>query len=123
MLRRANSKRKLDQLVIAKGNFNGKTAQKQKNTLVSISEELLDLFNISEQQQQGDGTVVGGVGKHAAADEAVVFKKHGCYDETGTLKDSVIKLLLDRKNTMPYEDGVDNGYQVVKHNTTFSDLF
>lgn len=106
MLRRANSKRKLDQLVIAKGNFTGKAKKKQANTLASISEELQEMFNFGETHKG----------------ESTENDLRACYED-GILCSKTLNAIMTRGLTPPAKSGVSEGFQSVQKNTTFADLF
>merc|ERR1712226_1409392 len=108
MLTKATSKRKLEQLVIAKGNFKGEL-HKEKRTVESISNELMELFNLDEEEMK----------KRNESKQAQLRDPF----ENGVLKEGTLDRLLDRESTEPYEDGPDRGFQMVKKNSSFTDLF
>jgi hypothetical protein len=107
--------RKLDQLIIAKGDFTGKTGSKNHRTLESISDELKDLFNMDERERVAKAKALKGESAPRAIKSA--------YGDDGVLREATLMHLLERETDVPFEDGLENGYQLVKGNTTYSDLF
>jgi hypothetical protein len=107
--------RKLDQLIIAKGDFTGKTGSKNHRTLESISDELKDLFNMDERERVAKAKALKG--------ETAPRTIKSAYGDDGVLREATLMHLLERETDVPFEDGLENGYQLVKGNTTYSDLF
>jgi len=135
MLKRANSKRKLDQMIIAKGKFDRSGAREK-----SITEELLDLFNLNESKLDpgiaapltpllplsgGDSetkTSAPMPPPTIASTLSLVDLPASPYED-GVLNAATLDLLMDREGPIPAADGVEKGFHVVKNNTSFSDLF
>jgi len=127
MLKRANSKRKLDQMIIAKGRFD-RSGEREK----SITEELLDLFNLSESKLDAGTTFTPILPLDGSSSATIEMKvafptppppTTSSPYEDGVLNRATLDLLMNRNTPMPSTDGVEKGYHIVKNNTSFADLF
>lgn len=118
MLKRANSKRKLEQLVIGNAKLGDRQSKlkvgNEKDTVVSDLLEVFDaneeLLKKREEEEKKDNSRKEG------------SQKGGLPYQDGALKDSVLDLIMDRE-VQPSQDGVEKGFSVVKPNATYKDLF